>query len=162
MPAFPSADWEDFSEDLVLGHGAETAARVGRALLDGQIHRRAGVEVSGPGGSPSFIPGAGAVLRFRWFPVPAPVTVGRAEVSDAGVILTYVAAPGHPEEGEETFSVALDDSGAAVFSLRAHSRPARWYSRIGAPLSRAVQRWITRRYLQAVQECARPGAAEES
>lgn len=63
---------------------------------------------------------------------------------------TYVALPGHPECGGEQFVVELDDDGVVWFTVRARSRPAAWYARVGAPLVRLTQRMVTDRYLRAL------------
>jgi uncharacterized protein (UPF0548 family) len=58
---------------------------------------------------------------------------------------TYRALPGHPEAGEATFAVLLE--GRMVrFRIESRSAPARWFTRLGAPVARLVQR---RAYAQA-------------
>ncbi|MGO1896783.1 MAG: DUF1990 family protein, partial [Brachybacterium sp.] len=41
-------------------------------------------------------------------------------------------------------------TGLVRFHLDVVSRPAAWYARVGAPVSRLVQEHITRRYLRAL------------
>lgn len=36
------------------------------------------------------------------------------------------------------------------FTVRAFSRPATWYARLGAPVTAMVQRVVTERYLRAL------------
>lgn len=63
----------------------------------------------------------------------------------------YGTLPGHPEIGEELFSVELDPATGAVDAvIVAFSRPGRWYTTLGGPVGRLVQRRITERYLRAV------------
>ncbi|BBX82277.1 DUF1990 family protein [Mycolicibacterium aubagnense] len=63
----------------------------------------------------------------------------------------YGTLPGHPESGEELFSVRYDPATDAVHAeISAFSRPALWWSRLGAPVARVAQRVIGRRYLRAV------------
>lgn len=80
------------------------------------------------------------------------------EVVDSGrrAGFTYVTLPGHPECGRESFVVDIGDDEAVWFTVRATSRPAAWYARIGAPVTRLAQRMITRRYLAAVAGSWRP------
>jgi len=53
---------------------------------------------------------------------------------------TYRTLEGHPELGEETFSVEKDTrSGAVVVALRAWSRPGLWITRAGWFLGRRLQ-----------------------
>lgn len=62
----------------------------------------------------------------------------------------YGTLPGHPESGEEAFVVELGEDGQVTFTISAFSRPASVLARLGGPLSRAIQRWVTGRYLRAV------------
>lgn len=61
----------------------------------------------------------------------------------------YGTLEGHPERGEEQFTVALTDDERVVFSLRAFSRNAWLFARLGSPVSNRVQAMINRRYLAA-------------
>ncbi|MFL6182321.1 MAG: DUF1990 family protein [Actinomycetes bacterium] len=72
----------------------------------------------------------------------------RRPVREAG--FSYGTLQGHPESGEEAFVIRLLEDGAVIGSVAAFSRPARWFTRLAPPASRAVQREIARRYLRAV------------
>lgn len=61
----------------------------------------------------------------------------------------YGTLPGHPECGEESFIVSLGEDGTVRFDITAFSRPARWFARLGGPVTVFIQRRITRRYLDA-------------
>lgn len=61
----------------------------------------------------------------------------------------YATLPGHPERGEEAFLVERDAQNQVWAVVRAFSRPATWYSRLGAPVARRVQDRVTRDYLRA-------------
>jgi uncharacterized protein (UPF0548 family) len=63
----------------------------------------------------------------------------------------YGTLPGHPQSGEEAFLVERDPSGAVWAVVRAFSRPATWYSRLGAPVARTVQNRVTDAYLAALR-----------
>ena len=64
----------------------------------------------------------------------------------------YGTLPGHPEIGEELFAVEYDPSDDSVHGLvAAFSRPATWYTRLGGPIVRIVQRYIAGRYIDAVR-----------
>lgn len=63
---------------------------------------------------------------------------------------TYGTLRGHPEAGEERFLLEQLDDGRIRFSISAYSRPASALAKIGGPLSRAAQRVMTQRYLQAL------------
>ena len=59
--------------------------------------------------------------------------------------------PGHPEHGEEAFLVSHDTAGRAWFEVRAFSRPATWYARLGGPVTRRFQDRVTDRYVSAAR-----------
>lgn len=61
----------------------------------------------------------------------------------------YGTLVGHPERGEERFSVELTDDDRVIFSLRAFSRNAWLLARLGSPVSNRVQAMVNRRYLAA-------------
>ena len=71
----------------------------------------------------------------------------------------YGTLPGHPERGEESFVVQLADDGTVFFHLRAFSRPARWFTRLGDPVSRRAQTMIAERYLRSVWQAAQAAGA---
>lgn len=62
----------------------------------------------------------------------------------------YGTVQGHPESGEESFVVSLDDEDTVLFEVTAFSRPARWFARIGGPVTKLLQRHVTWRYLDAI------------
>ncbi len=63
----------------------------------------------------------------------------------------YGSLPGHAVVGEEMFGVRYDPADGGVYSeVAAFSRPATWWSRLGAPALQVAQRLVSRRYLSAV------------
>lgn len=66
----------------------------------------------------------------------------------------YATLPGHPVSGEESFTVELAPGGTVYFELRAYSRHANWFYRLGAPVARFCQWLVTRRYLKAARRLA--------
>ncbi len=63
----------------------------------------------------------------------------------------YGSLPGHAVTGEEMFGVRYDPADGGVYSeVAAFSRPATWWSRLGAPVLTVMQRLVSRRYLSAV------------
>ncbi|MGI5247296.1 DUF1990 family protein [Dactylosporangium sp. CA-139066] len=58
--------------------------------------------------------------------------------------------PGHVETGEEAFLLSTD-ADDVWFEVRAFSRPAKWWVKLGAPLARLVQARVTDRYAAAMQ-----------
>jgi uncharacterized protein (UPF0548 family) len=64
----------------------------------------------------------------------------------------YGSLPGHPERGEESLVLSLLDDQTVELTLVAFSRPALWWSRAAAPVTRWVQRRVTARYVAALQQ----------
>lgn len=63
----------------------------------------------------------------------------------------YGSLPGHAVSGEEMFGVRYEPSDDSVHAeVVAFSKPATWWSQIGAPVASIIQRVITRRYLSVV------------
>ena len=68
---------------------------------------------------------------------------------------TYRTLRGHPECGDETFSVEKDlTTGRVVAALRSWSRPGLWYVRLGRPLMRQLQRRAARAALDHLEAIA--------
>jgi len=135
----------------VLGPGDELFQRASEAVLDWQIQERSGIRVEG-GHRPLSV-GDEVRLRIgvgRWRLV-APARVVRIIDEPDARGFAYGTLPGHPERGEESFVVRRRADGAIQLEIVAFSRPARWYSRLGAPLTRLAQRWMTGRYLVALR-----------
>jgi uncharacterized protein (UPF0548 family) len=61
----------------------------------------------------------------------------------------YGTLPTHPEQGEEAFHVVRQGS-RLLLEIVAFSRPRHPLARLGAPVTRAVQMRVTRRYLSAL------------
>ncbi|HLL67992.1 MAG TPA: DUF1990 domain-containing protein [Micromonosporaceae bacterium] len=66
----------------------------------------------------------------------------------------YGTLSGHPEAGEEAFVVSQAADGTVWFDIRAFSRPARWYARLGGPVTRRVQSAVTDRYVAVIARIA--------
>jgi len=62
----------------------------------------------------------------------------------------YGTLPGHPEAGEERFTLEQHGDGTIRITITAFSRPASRLARLGGPLTRSVQRRMTLRYLHAL------------
>ena len=134
----------------VVGTGRDRFEEAAGALLGWNMHRRAGLSVRASGESVS--EGAVAVLRLGRGPigVHAPVRVVYVVGEPRRKGFAYGTLPGHPESGEEAFTVELHDGGEVTFTISAFSRPSTLLARAGAPISRMVQERVTNRYLRSV------------
>jgi uncharacterized protein (UPF0548 family) len=114
------------------------------------IHRGAGLAVRAPG-EPTvgleFRSGAGVGRLRLW--VPCQVVWVRDGPDAYGY--GFGTLPGHPEHGEEAFLVSRDADGRVWFEVRAFSRPATWYAKLGGPVTRRFQDWTTDRYVAAAR-----------
>ncbi len=133
-----------------LGHGRQAFDIAAERLMTWDMHRRAGLRVEAAAHRAVVGGDVRVVLSLGPLKVAAPCRVVRV-VDEAGARgFAYGTLTGHPEMGEESFVVRLDDGGRVTLSIVAFSRPARWWSRLGAPVSRLVQQRVTDRYLAAL------------
>jgi uncharacterized protein (UPF0548 family) len=113
------------------------------------MHRRAGLRVRAS--TEHIVPGAVAALQLGVgrLSVHAPVRVVHVIDEPCRRGFAYGTLPGHPESGEEAFVVELHQDGAVTFTITAFSRPATLLSRVGGPVTAAIQSWVTNRYLRS-------------
>ena len=121
-----------------------------RDLFEWQVHSRAGLQVQA-----SDIPlRKDTVVLMRWgwgalsLKIPCRVVDVIDETQRRG--FSYGTLPGHPEAGEEQFLLERLDDGRILFTITAYSRPASTLAKLGGPVSRAAQRFMTQRYLRAL------------
>ena len=91
-----------------------------------------------------------AIMHFGFSYTLAPVRVVYVIDQPERYGWAYGTLPGHPEEGEELFEVRRTDEGTE-FQITAFSRPAELLARLAAPITRQVQRSVTRGYLKALK-----------
>jgi uncharacterized protein (UPF0548 family) len=132
-----------------IGSGDSVFDAAVGALFRWDVHRGAGLVVCADG--PAEL---GMVVALA-----APLPIGFIEVvcrvvdvatGPDRVGFTYGTLPVHPEQGEESFSVARSGDGV-VFEIVACSRPRHPLARACPPAARALQRATTSRYLDAMQ-----------
>lgn len=138
------------SRSAVLGAGPTRFEEAADDLLHWRMHRRAGLRVRSA--QSRVAAGTDAILRLGFGPVgiEAPVRVVYVVDGPDRRGFAYGTLPGHPESGEESFIVELDESGVVTLRITAFSRPATLLARVGGPLGRAVQSRVTDRYLRAL------------
>lgn len=140
--------------DVSVGSGPEVFERAAAALFDWRMHEGAGLAVVYSGGTPA--PGIVVVLRASWGPmhltIPCRVVYTINTADRRG--FAYGTLPGHPERGEEAFTIGMTGSGDVRIRIRAFSRPASLVARAGGPLGRLIQRYATDRYISAIRRIA--------
>lgn len=146
----PPSGYAELRRRAEIGTGVERFDQAWRILFGWGMHRNAGLRVRTSDGQVA--EGTVAVLRLGVgiAGVSAPVRVVYVVDEARRKGFAYGTLPGHPESGEESFMVELHDDDAVTFTITAFSRPATRLARLGAPISRAVQSWVTSRYLRAV------------
>ena len=134
-----------------LGNGPQLFNDASAALFTWDVHRGAGLRVraSGPAA-----PGAVVVLGLGPIRATCRVVYVINEPDRRGFAYGTVQDR-HPESGEEYFGIYRDPADDSVFAeIVAFSRPARWWSKLGAVLAGKVQGHITDRYMLALQNLA--------
>jgi uncharacterized protein (UPF0548 family) len=131
-----------------LGEGTAIFRRASEALLAWELHRGSGLAVAARGpaqANQTVVLGLGTPLSLV---IPCRVIYVVDEPSRRG--FAYGTLPDHPEQGEESFLVTMDDAGTAWFEIVAFSRPGVSALRYVATIGKAIQTAATRRYETAL------------
>ncbi len=133
-----------------LGRGRAVFERGTLALQNWAVHRNAGLIVAAQGA-----PAVGDTVAMAapiwplWIDVVCRVVSVEAEEHTSG--FSYGTLPEHPEQGEESFTVHIDDCESVRFEIIAVSRPRHPLARAAPLIARLMQGHATNRYLQAMQ-----------
>lgn len=151
-PRLPDG-FHHFRRRELLGNGPQLFGAAATALSNWDMHRGAGlrVQASGPAA-----PGAVVLLGLGPLRATCRVVYAVNEPDRRGFAYGTVQDR-HPESGEEYFGIYRDPADGRVFAeIVAFSRPARWWSKLGAAVAGKVQSHITDRYVQALKSLANP------
>jgi len=130
-----------------IGSGRERFEQAAEQVMRYGMLRGAGLRVS----ATTEVAQVGSDVLGRLGPFVAPCRVVYVVDEPNRRGFAYGSLPGHAVRGEEMFGVRYDPADGAVYSeVLAFSRPATWWSRLGAPALSVVQRIVSRRYLSAV------------
>ncbi|MCX2711728.1 DUF1990 domain-containing protein [Mycolicibacterium sp. J2] len=130
-----------------IGTGRARFESAGDAVLRWGMHRGAGVLARADNDTAT----VGAEVTVGFGPLRAPCRVVYVVAEENRRGFAYGTLPGHPESGEELFTVRYDPSDGTVYAeVIAFSRHATGWSRLGGPITAVAQRIITKRYLTAV------------
>jgi uncharacterized protein (UPF0548 family) len=133
-----------------LGNGRPVFERAAEALRDWRMQTMSGLIVAHPGP-----PVVGSVVAMA-----APLPVGYIDVVCRVVAVndqsnrfgfTYGTLPVHPEQGEESFAIAIAPDGVVTVEITAVSRSRHPLARAFPPIARRLQHIATNRYLDAMQ-----------
>ncbi len=130
-----------------IGSGRERFERAAGAVMRYGMLRGAGLRVDATAEVAAV--GVDVLGRLGPFVAPCRVVYVLDEADRRG--FAYGSLPGHAVSGEEMFGVRYGRADDSVHTeVVAFSRPATWWSRLGAPVLSAAQHVITHRYLTAV------------
>jgi uncharacterized protein (UPF0548 family) len=151
--------YRHLTRDLNLGTGPELFATMTEAILSWRLHRTARLTVTAT--AARAVTGATVLLSARigpvWVTAPCRVITAVADPRWAGFV--YGTLPGHPERGEECFSVKWREDDSVWATITAFSAAATSLARIGGPFVRHLQDSVTDRYLRAAAELAKSSQA---
>jgi uncharacterized protein (UPF0548 family) len=142
--------YDHVTQAILVGRGAKDFRAASDALMSWQVQRRAGLDVRE---SDHVAPGEVVWMGL----VAGPVKLGfRCKVvavvdEERRKGFAYGTLPGHPESGEEAFTLIWREDDFVELQVVAFSKHAQWWSRMSGPVGKAVQRWMTRRYLKALR-----------
>lgn len=130
-----------------IGKGRARFETAADAVLHWGMQRGAGVLIR----AVDDVAAVGCEVVVGFGPLRAPCRVVYLLEEDNRRGFAYGTLPGHPETGEELFTVRYDPATDTVYAeVIAFSRHGTWWSRLGGPITAVAQRIITRRYLKAV------------
>ncbi|WP_430592818.1 DUF1990 family protein [Humidisolicoccus flavus] len=107
-----------------------------------------------PDGEEFLQPGTSANQRIKFMlgQVHAPVRVIAVEDEPDMHAVIFGALRGHPVAGEERMLIEIRADESVWFSFSAFSKPAKWWSRLGAPFMRRKQKQLHQRFLDALRQ----------
>ena len=130
-----------------IGTGRDRFEQAGAAVMRYGMLRGAGLRVA----ATTEVAEVGTEVLGKLGPFAAPCRVVYVVDEPNRRGFAYGSLPGHAVCGEEMFGVRYEPVDDSVHAeVVAFSRPATWWSRVGAPVASVLQRVITRRYLSAV------------
>jgi uncharacterized protein (UPF0548 family) len=147
--------YEHLTRMAVVGSGRAAFERAAAAVLDWGAQRGVGLRVraTGPASAVGTVAVLTAGLPRLGYDIPCRVVWAQTGGDERG--FGYGTLPGHPESGEEAFTVRLGPSGDVYFTTRVFSRLATPLARLGGPVSRLVQRSAIEGYVSAIRRVAR-------
>lgn len=146
---YAAGRWHVMVQTKVIGAGEADFRRAAQRVASWEMHRGAGVRVEAGG---EVAEGAEVAMGIGTWPLRIAAECQVVAVVDEAreFGFAYGTLERHPERGEEAFLVRWRADDAVVGSVGAFSRPAKWYSKAGGPVTSAVQSLAVRRYLGAM------------
>lgn len=135
---------------VAIGSGVQTFTDAAGILASWRMHERAGLHVSASAATaqPASVVVLSLSLGVIRISAPCRVIYVIDEPDRHG--FAYGTLPSHPERGKEAFIVSKQKDETVTFTLTAFSRPASPLAKAVSPVSHAIQRRISSRYLRAI------------
>lgn len=130
---------------VLVGRGPAVFRDASDALMEFWMHRAMPVRVETS--APRAAPGVAVLITMGIgrFGVKAPCRVVWTREEERTTGWAYGTLPGHPQSGEESFVVHLDDDGDVWLTVTLFSRPATATAKLSGPFGRMLQRaWAGR------------------
>jgi uncharacterized protein (UPF0548 family) len=149
------AGYDHLQRSAAVGSGRAEFDRAAAAVFRWTAQRGAGlrIQADGPASTPGTVVLMTAGLRRLGLDIPCRVVWVVDEPDRRG--FAYGTLPGHPESGEESFVVTPGPDGEVGYELRAFSRLATRFSRLGGPVSHRAQSLALDRYVTSIRRAAR-------
>lgn len=144
--------YDHFRLRLRIGSGRALFEQAAEHIRTYGIQRDTGIFLHAT--TPTLEPGTELTVRLPLGPfgVNAPCRVVYVLDDPDRRGFAYGTLSGHPEIGEELFAVEYDPTDDSVYGvIAAFSRPGAWYTRLGAPIVRLIQRWFAHRYIDTLR-----------
>ncbi len=136
-------------EARVIGEGVDVFRSASERLLTWDLHRRAGITVVS--GAARATEDGDVEMRWLGQRIPCRVVYIVEEPDRQG--FAYGTLEGHPERGEESFMIERDpQTGIVTAHVVAFSKPGGLSTTLIGPIGRILQKWMTRRYLDALSD----------
>ena len=129
-----------------VGRGDAAYTYAVESLMAWQMQARAGLRVH----ASTALVAEGTVVRCMLGPLRVPCRVVWVEAGEDSLGFGYGTLPGHPQSGEEAFVVSREGD-RVLLTVRAYSNPGLRATRLAGPVGRAGQRWMVRRYADALR-----------
>ena len=141
------AGYHHVQKSAVIGRGRRRFEDAAEAGMRWGMLRGAGLKVE----ATTEVCAVGSEVIVHLVPVRAPCRVVYVVDEPGRRGFAYGTLRGHAESGEELFLVRYDPATDEVYAdVTAFSRHATWWSKLGSPVTSAIQRLVTDRYLRAL------------
>jgi uncharacterized protein (UPF0548 family) len=136
--------------EVSLGTGGAVYERAVEGLHTWRAHELPGISVYPPD-APVEEGGTVIVCMGKVIAIAAPCRIVKVLNESDRWGFAYGTLPGHPEEGEESFTISAAEDSSVTFGITAFSRPSDRLVRLSGPIGRAIQKKATEGYLRAMR-----------